>query len=236
MGSFFCGLDLGQSADYTACIIVERHETPRERPAPAWTFAPVAGTTSPLFGSYEPSQRVLDTAGTLRDVPRTNAAATRYDVRHIERYPLGTSYPAIVDHVHALLQRAPLRGNVECVVDASGVGRAVIDLFQRRMRVRPVTITSGATVSQSDDGYYRVPKIDLVSCVQTLLQQGRLKFAASLPNVDLLTAEMQNYQVKLTASAHETFNARSGQHDDLVLALALACWYADQHGGIGIFF
>ena len=30
--------------------------------------------------------------------------------------------------------------------------------------------------------------------------------------------------MKITAAANDTYNAREGQHDDLVLALALACW------------
>jgi hypothetical protein len=35
--------------------------------------------------------------------------------------------------------------------------------------------------------------------------------------------------VKITAAANETFAAwREGAHDDLVLAVALACWHADR--------
>jgi hypothetical protein len=36
-------------------------------------------------------------------------------------------------------------------------------------------------------------------------------------------------RVEFTAAGHLTFNARSGKHDDLVLALAIAVWRA--HGG-----
>ena len=35
--------------------------------------------------------------------------------------------------------------------------------------------------------------------------------------------------MEFTAAGHLTFNARSGKHDDLVLALAIAVWRA--HGG-----
>jgi hypothetical protein len=50
---------------------------------------------------------------------------------------------------------------------------------------------------------------------------------------DRLVRELQNFRVKLTVAAHETFGAwREGDHDDLVLAVALACWLAERepHG------
>jgi len=37
------------------------------------------------------------------------------------------------------------------------------------------------------------------------------------------------FRMEFTAAGHLTFNARSGKHDDLVLALAIAVWRA--HGG-----
>jgi hypothetical protein len=44
-----------------------------------------------------------------------------------------------------------------------------------------------------------------------------------------LVRELQDFRVEFTATGHLTFNARSGKHDDLVLALAIAVWRA--HGG-----
>jgi hypothetical protein len=44
----------------------------------------------------------------------------------------------------------------------------------------------------------------------------------------VLAKELSNYKVKVTASLNETFNAdRDSDHDDLVIALALACWKAN---------
>jgi hypothetical protein len=40
-----------------------------------------------------------------------------------------------------------------------------------------------------------------------------------------LVKEMAEMRVKISGSAHEQYGAwRSGEHDDLVLAVALACW------------
>jgi hypothetical protein len=45
----------------------------------------------------------------------------------------------------------------------------------------------------------------------------------------LKIASYWDLRVEHTATGHLTFNARTGKHDDLVLALAIAVWRA--HGG-----
>ncbi len=152
----------------------------------------------------------------------------RYDVRHIERYPLGTPYPAIVDATVAMFERPELGDKVFLVIDGTGVGRAPVDMFRARIgqRAYPVTITGGDAVSESDDGYIRAPKRDLVGVVQVLLQSKRLRFAQGLQLVSLLTKELTNFHVKIDLeTAADSYGAwRAGTHDDMVLALALAVW------------
>ena len=64
--------------------------------------------------------------------------------------------------------------------------------------------------------------------MQVLLQAERLKIAAALPEAAVLTQELLNFQVKITMAANDTYGAwREGQHDDLVLAVAMATWYAE---------
>jgi hypothetical protein len=43
----------------------------------------------------------------------------------------------------------------------------------------------------------------------------------------VLVQELLNFRVKITEAANETFGAGDGEHDDIVLAVALACWYAE---------
>jgi hypothetical protein len=75
----------------------------------------------------------------------------------------------------------------------------------------------------------RVPKRDLVAAVQTLLQNGRLRIAAGLPLADVLRKELLNFRVKVDPrTAHDSYSHwREGDHDDLVLATACACWYRE---------
>jgi hypothetical protein len=165
----------------------------------------------------------------LEILERRDGPPARYDVRHVERFPLGTSYPAIVQAVKARLELVP--ESPQLVVDGTGVGRAVVDMFREAMprAVVPVTIHGGERATYNrDDGYLHVPKRDLVGVVQVLLQNARLRLAKGLPEVGVLTAELRNFKVKLTEAANDVYGAwREGQHDDLVLALAVAAWYAE---------
>jgi hypothetical protein len=155
-----------------------------------------------------------------------------YSVRHLQRFPLGTPYTTIVPAVACLLGTEPLKGCATLVVDQTGVGRALVDMLRRAPvpgRMVPVTITGGQAVTVAEDGSRHVPKKELVTCLQLLLQGRRLQVARTLPDAELLVRELQNFRVKITGAAHETFGAwRDGEHDDLVLAVALASWLANR--------
>ncbi len=96
---------------------------------------------------------------------------------------------------------------------------------------RPVTVTAGHRASPAEGGGWLVPKKELVGTLQVLLQSRRLKVAVALPEAATLVRELQTFQVKVTAAAHEAFGAwREGQHDDLVLAVAVAAWAGERCG------
>jgi len=162
---------------------------------------------------------------------RYEAKPCEYHIRHLERPKLGTPYPAIVEKVQDLMQSPQLLNRTALVVDATGVGRPVVDLF-RKAGLRPVaiTITGGNTVTVGGGGYH-VPKRDLVSTLQVLFQSGRLKVAGGLKLAPVLVEELLNFKVKINVkTAHDSYEAwREGIHDDLVLAVALACWYGERH-------
>jgi len=149
-----------------------------------------------------------------------------YHLRHIERFDLGTPYPEQVRRVEELMQSGALRGRCELVVDQTGAGRPVVDLF-RDAGLNPVGVTiTGGDTSSRDGREHRVPKRQLVATVQSLLQTGRLKFAEGLPLAGVLTEELQKFRAKINVSTgHASFEHwRKRDHDDVVLALSLACW------------
>jgi Terminase RNaseH-like domain len=156
-----------------------------------------------------------------------------YQCVHLERFALGTSYPDIVRAMVTLTERPELCGDWQLVVDATGVGRPVVDLLREafgtlRRRVHPVSITGGGKVSASAYGLC-VPKRDLVLTLKVLLESGRLEFAGKWPETADLIRETLAFQVKITNAANDTYGAwREGTHDDLVLSVALAAWYAER--------
>ena len=46
-------------------------------------------------------------------------------IRHLERLPLGTSYPQVVARVAAVMEMIGQSGQCELIVDATGVGRPI---------------------------------------------------------------------------------------------------------------
>jgi hypothetical protein len=131
------------------------------------------------------------TALIIAERVREERQRARYDVGYMRRYVLGTPYPQIVADVVATLGRPELARQVRLIVDGTGVGRAVVDLFRAERtlgsRLTPVLITGGALASEQEDHWWHVPKRDLVGVVQVVLQQQRLRFAQALPETALLT-------------------------------------------------
>jgi hypothetical protein len=152
-------------------------------------------------------------------------------IRHLERLPLRMPYPDQANHVVRMMYTAPLTQNTDLVVDATGVGRPVVDLF-RKAGLKPIgiTITGGDGHSYSRGGY-RVAKLLLVSRLQALLHAGDIKIAADLPEAAALVSELQEFRATFTDAGNAAFGARIGRHDDLVLATAIAAWYATDGQG-----
>jgi hypothetical protein len=146
-----------------------------------------------------------------------------FQVGHLERLPLQTLYPHVVAHVGNLMQR--LRSpSVELVIDSTGVGRAVADMFTvAGLPTINVTIVAGDAIS-SEGLNFRVPKITLVSRIQAALHSGVLRIHKHLAEAPTLVEELQSFRAQVSDVGHWRFGARSGKHDDLVLAAAVALW------------
>lgn len=148
-------------------------------------------------------------------------------LRYLERVALGTPYPEVVARVVRVTRSTQLAGRCRLAVDGTGVGRPVVDLLRRAgpgCQVMAVNITGGVQQTY-EGGYYGVPKRDLIQGLQVLLQRGVLQVAAGLAYGADLVKEMTAMQVKISLSGREQYGTwREGTHDDLVFAVALACW------------
>ena len=159
-----------------------------------------------------------------------------YYVRFLERPKLGTPYPAIVRRIQTIYDKLTdedtgKRPNL--VLDATGCGRPVFDMF-REAGLNPygISIHGGNTVSR-EGSMYGVPKRDLAGVLQVLYQTGRIKVAGSLPEAKTLNDELLNFKVKINLkTGHDSYEAwREGTHDDLVLSVACACWWGERRNG-----
>lgn len=149
-----------------------------------------------------------------------------FDVRHLERLPLGLSYVEQVNRVAQLLARPPLNNGCAFVIDGTGVGRAVADLFDD-IGTKPikVTITAGNEQSDQGDRRWHVPKGLLISALDARLHTGEMRFAADLQDAPAMAEELKDFRRHVSAAGRYSYDARTGKHDDLVLACALALWY-----------
>jgi hypothetical protein len=113
------------------------------------------------------------------------------------------------------------------VLDESGVGRAVGDFFEQAgLRAVRVTITAGTDAVQQDGLRWSVAKSLLISGVDARLHSGELRFAADLTEASALAEELKDFRRHLGAAGRATYAARIGKHDDLVLAVSIALWWA----------
>ena len=161
--------------------------------------------------------------------PTRSYGDPRFTVVHIDRFDLGTPYPEVVRRV-AAVQRAPETGDdPPLVMDATGIGAPVVDQF-REEGLNPVRIkfTGGQNVNR-DGRTHKVPKQDLATTVQSLLQARRLTIAEGLDLAGQLVREMKQFRVKVSDSGHARFeHATESESDDVLLSLACALWYAER--------
>jgi len=199
----YIGLDLGQKQDFSTVAIVESHEI---------TYAARNCVT------YE------------------HLTEVQTAITHLERMPLRTPYPEIVDRVCATLSAASAHtmNTPKLIVDGTGVDTPVVDLFRARGIRRdliPVTITSGYSETRSAAGVVGVPKRNLITGLQVAFESEELALASGIgPAIEILISELMAMRCEITENGHERFGVwRSGMHDDLVLATALAWWGANRH-------
>ena len=150
-------------------------------------------------------------------------------VRYLERMPLGTAYVGVVNRVSEIMRHPALAQQNRLVVDATGVGAPVVEMLRAArpaFRVTAVTITSGEQAHGRGEEWH-VPKKDLMAGLQVLLEDGQLKIHRKLRESAALVRELTDIRLSPRSGGRVGMGADGyGEHDDLALAVALACWRA----------
>jgi hypothetical protein len=206
-GRHCIGLDLGRQTDPSALALLR------------WYAPPVVCCANPEW--LKPKRQ----------------KKPEYHVPTLKRWPLGTTYVAIVDDVIKFLRMLPSDPVPPVlVVDGTGVGAAVCEMVRGQIGAAKVrggmvaaTITPGHTVTNTGYGTWNVAKRQLASVLQVLLGNQRLFVDPRLPEAATLQRELGTFSVKINPqTGNESFEAwRERDHDDLVLAVALAARAAE---------
>jgi hypothetical protein len=160
-----------------------------------------------------------------------------FDCKFLKRWELRTPYPKIVDDCVKIVNNPQLTQNVRdptfLSIDSTGVGMPIADLFRRapmKAHLVPVYITSGTDVTRDGD-VRRVPKRILVANTAIAVQSGKLQISKKLSLADTLISELQNFKAKFSNAGNDTYGAgsdwRENSHDDILLALSIALWTAN---------
>ena len=210
------GVDLGLAQDFTAIAVLDRLEVVEPEPVKQERERKrnyYIENKQPVPADCEPPKPI-------------------YDLVDLDRPQLGTAYHDVVTGLAVMVREEAKGREARLVVDATGVGRPVVDMLKGvGLRPIPIIITAGH-YAHNDGGYWNVPKKELVTTGLALLQSKRLRFAAEMPGVQTLMDELTGFKLKVTTAGNETFEPwREGEHDDLVFALCLACWAFER--GIG---
>lgn len=105
--------------------------------------------------------------------------------------------------------------NALTYIDSTGIGDPIFDdLARAGMRITPYKFT-------------HLSKQDLIDNAVMLIGQRKVTY----PRIPVLVDELKSYQYDRTPGGTLRMNAPSGQHDDCVIAFALACWPLKQMGG-----
>jgi len=220
MSQWILSADIGQAVDPTAIAVIEL------RTRAAVRREVVCSAEDVKFGRPV----TIDSFDAHAEEAFDGKQPASINVRHLERLPLRTPYPDAVAHIAGMLRRPPLNmPRAKLLLDMTGVGRPIVDLF-RRAGLGPlgVMITAGDQETRVNDGEWRVAKSLLVSGLQAALHTGELRISKGLTEARTLAMELQNFRSTLSDSGNQRFGAREGQHDDLVLAVAIGTWWARQ--------
>jgi hypothetical protein len=155
------------------------------------------------------------------------AFESRTVLRMLEQVRLGTSYPAVVNRISELIAKLSVKGRCTAIVDATGVGQPVVDALRTQeldCDLIPVTITGGDHSTKISGGV-TIPKSELLVSLQMTVANEELRIPSQLPLRRTLVDELTKIGRNLRAVG-------SG-HDDLVMALSLACWKSHDGRTVG---
>ena len=156
------------------------------------------------------------------DTPSHDEAAT-FEVIHLDRFGAERRYPAIIGLVAEIVATRQLGQRYTLLMDITATGRPPLKLFEDcGLYPRAMQIVAGTETAYAN-GVQSLPRRDMVSVVQMLLQSNRLLVADALELAPDLVADLQAFDPQPPPAGQAPH-----RNEDLVRAVALACWWGDR--------
>lgn len=198
------GVDLGRRKDYATVNIFEDHLIQR----------PVTGQPNTVKIKPMEAPSLLTRVYNLVDMGEMR----------------GVPYPEVARRISVISLHPKISKPYALVVDATGVGIAVIDMLRGdpyRLDPIGVTFTPGRGWRESEVGY-NVAKLDLMVNLQLLYETERIRIADGIAHLDEYKEQMKGMTTKINTRGHEIFTEESDEtHDDFVMGQAIVLWYAE---------
>jgi hypothetical protein len=146
-------------------------------------------------------------------------------IRYIESVSLGTPYTTLRDRVLELDVRMRPYGWPNWYIERNGAGESFIDLLKETSlakRIWSLYTSSGDTYKCNEETKeITIGKSKLVGRLVVLFEQ-QLISLPGIPATDLLLEQLRNFGYQMS-SGNIKYEAETG-HDDLVMAMAIACY------------
>jgi hypothetical protein len=162
-------------------------------------------------------------------------------------------YPALARLICTRMGHKALVNNADLLIDATGIGEAVVDLVRNEgLTPYAIKITGGGKVAvehedfgqvftQSSDSRlhgiqaikgFSVPKADLIAAGQLYMQQDRVRCASGIPWEDDFRDQMMGFKGQLNDGGRITKAEAETEalHDDLVTCYLLGAWWDSREG------
>jgi phage FluMu gp28-like protein len=125
---------------------------------------------------------------------------------HLHQFPLNTSYSEVIGHLIKANQKLCFE---KVLVDQTGVGEPILE----EIRNQGIDCVEGVKFTIET-------KEELLSGLKIVMEQGRL----ALPYNRALCTQINEQQYSYSKSGHLQFSHPPNSHDDMLWALALACY------------
>jgi hypothetical protein len=142
----------------------------------------------------------------------TGMSVQKRDLVYYERVNK-TDYKIVLEKIRRASKEL---GDADVIFDATGVGSGLSDFLSRDMNVHPFVFTNQS-------------KNEIVNRLMVACDYAEI----NLPNIQTMREEFELFSYEITRTGKISYNAPDGKHDDTIMSVALANWFACENLGGG---